>query len=169
MVNLTGLINVDEMLPSERFDIPKVALAARFTDDGNALSVQSVPIDSVEGTWEGIAILETALVRLNTSYALLGNFSQTSASSPPGPTGTTASIGYDAAVCVLLYEPWVVEAHSGGGPSGSPPIPVSTALVGPGTAPVDQNTFVQKERIVGQLLGGDTDRKIEAGTSLRSA
>ncbi|KAJ2918243.1 hypothetical protein MD484_g2175, partial [Candolleomyces efflorescens] len=147
MINLTDMVDVDELLPSEKFDLPKVALAARFPDDGNALSIRSVTIDS-------------------------GNFSQVHSSPAPSPSGggtTNTSIGYDAAICVLLYEPWVVEVHSGGSSTGPTGGPVSTALVGPGTEPVDQNTYMQKEKRVGEILGGDAERKIEVGTQLRAA
>jgi hypothetical protein len=34
---------------------------------------------------------------------------------------------------------------------------------------LDENTFMQKEKRVGEMLGGDAVRKVEVGTQLRSA
>jgi hypothetical protein len=51
--------------------------------------------------------VENILVRLNTTYAPNGTFS-TTGSSIPDQNGTTTFIGYDAAVCLELYEPWIL-------------------------------------------------------------
>ena len=62
----------------------------------------------------GWATVEAVLMQLNTSLTPSGRFSVYS-----DLPDTNTRIGYDAAVCVQLYEPWIIEAYntSTGSPS----------------------------------------------------
>jgi hypothetical protein len=60
----------------------------------------------------GWASVETLVVRLNTTYAPQGSFSLYSEESIPDRNGQPSRMGYDAAVCVELFEPWVVETYN---------------------------------------------------------
>ena len=62
----------------------------------------------------GWSAVDTVVVRLNTSLTPSGRFPVYS-----NLSDTQTRVGYDAAVCVQLYEPWIVEAHN---TTGSPSI-----------------------------------------------
>ena len=61
---------------------------------------------------QGWAALETVFVKLNTSFTPSGRFPVYSNESWLDNDGVETRIGYDAAVCVQRYEPWIVEAHN---------------------------------------------------------
>jgi len=85
--------------------------AAGFADTGMAHSFDnSMPITSKSGNgWIGI---ETVLVRLNSFYA--DNTSFPVWGNRPVVAGSKFydTIGYDAAVCVEMYEPWIVQIYN---------------------------------------------------------
>lgn len=56
--------------------------------------------------------IEWVLVRLNTTYSPNGSFAAYSTESVLDANGTETRIGYDAAVCLELYEPYVVETYN---------------------------------------------------------
>jgi hypothetical protein len=60
----------------------------------------------------GFITLENIFIRLNTTFAPEGSFSRLSDVSIPDVNGEPTSIGFDAAVCLELYEPWVVELYN---------------------------------------------------------
>ena len=62
--------------------------------------------------------VETVLVRFNTSLTPSGRFPVYSNQSLPYYDGPLNRIGYDAAVCVQQYEPWIIEAYNAS--TGSP-------------------------------------------------
>ncbi|KAL0949830.1 hypothetical protein HGRIS_009865 [Hohenbuehelia grisea] len=107
--------------PGDRFpsgiDPQSTALAAAFYDNGVAHSFKSTPLSmGEEGT--GFVSLEGVLVRLNTSYTPDGKFPKYSDASIPDATGKQTRIGYDGAMCLQLYEPWIVEVMNS--TSGAP-------------------------------------------------
>ena len=67
---------------------------------------------------QGWTTVETVLIRLNTSYTPSGRFPVYSKESLPDANGVETRIGYDAAVCVQRYEPWIIEAYNA--PVGPP-------------------------------------------------
>ena len=72
----------------------------------------------------GFITIEHVLVRLNTSYAPAGKFLRTSNISVPDASGNPTFIGYDAAVCLQLFEPWLVEMYN-----STTSLPSSTRLI----------------------------------------
>jgi len=58
------------------------------------------------GGWAGVEIV---LVRLNNSFVPAGQFPVFSEVPEVDAGGRETRIGYDAAACVELYEPWVIE------------------------------------------------------------
>jgi len=54
--------------------------------------------------------IETVLIRLNTEYTPSGRFPVYS--NVTDANGVASRIGYDAAVCMEKYEPWIVEAYN---------------------------------------------------------
>lgn len=61
---------------------------------------------------QGWTTVETVLIRLNTSFTPSGRFPVYSNQSVPDADGVESRIGYDAAVCVQKYEPWIMEAYN---------------------------------------------------------
>ena len=60
----------------------------------------------------GFITFEHVLVRLNTSYAPAGKFLQTSNISILDKNGKPSFIGYNAAVCLQLFESWILETYN---------------------------------------------------------
>jgi len=76
-----------------------------------AMSAQKLQLTITKGEqpgngWVG---LETVLVRLNNSFVPSGQFPVFSEIPETDAAGRETRIGYDVAVCVELYEPWVIE------------------------------------------------------------
>jgi hypothetical protein len=88
--------------------------------------------------------VENILVRLNTTYAPNGTFS-TTGSSIPDQNGTTTFIGYDAAVCLELYEPWILEVYN-----SSAGLPISMRIVDKSAVVTDAPNTTEK--LIGDRL-----------------
>ena len=84
---------------------------AGFWDNGVAHSFHSVtPTNGESGNgWVGA---ETVLVRLNNSYTHDASFPVWSADAIVDASGFSSRIGYDAVVCVEMYEPWIVQIYN---------------------------------------------------------
>jgi len=97
---------------------------AGFWDNGVAHSFHSLPPTKGESGngWVGT---ETVLVRLNNSYAPNANFPVWSVDSIEDASGFSSRIGYDAVVCVEMYEPWIVQIYN-----SSLGVPTTMAIVG---------------------------------------
>ena len=97
--------------------------AAGFWDNGVAHSFHSVPaIKGESGNgWVGV---ETVLVRLNNSYTHTASFPVWSTDAIVDASGFSSRIGYDAVVCVEMYEPWILEIYN-----SSLGVPTTMAIV----------------------------------------
>ncbi|KAF8811878.1 hypothetical protein BYT27DRAFT_7088549 [Phlegmacium glaucopus] len=130
---LEQVLNSSVLVPGDTvpggLDLTSIAIAATFSDNGVAHSLKSTPINwGDDGT--GFMTVENVLVRLNTSFAPNGSFSVTGPNSVPDQNGKPTFIGYDAAVCVELYEPWILEVyHSSAGLPNSLRIVDKAAIV----------------------------------------
>lgn len=87
------------------------------------------------GDGSGWYEIELHLARLNVAYAPNASFPFLG---PPlegidDPVGSR--IGYDAAVCIEVYEPWIVEAYN----SSSGMLPFTTRIIGRGDEMKDEN------------------------------
>ena len=94
---------------------------AILTDSGVTHIFHSLMCEWGNG-WLGI---ETVLIRLNNSYAPNANFPVWSADPIEDASGFISRIGYDAAVCVEMYEPWIVQIYN-----SSLGVPTTMAIVG---------------------------------------
>lgn len=90
--------------------------------------------------------LEQVLVRLNDTFAPNGTFG-VKGSSVPYPKGSNSSIGYDAAVCLELYEPWVLEVYN-----SSIATPISIRIIDKAAFISDMNTNFIKEELKGSEI-----------------
>ncbi|KAK7471217.1 hypothetical protein VKT23_002626 [Stygiomarasmius scandens] len=102
-----GTLETGDMLPSDAKDAAdsgSFALGVKFWDNGVATSFYDYP--AVQGQdGNGWVSIETVLVRLNNSYAPRATFPVWGDSLVIN--GTESKIGYDAAVCVEVFEPIV--------------------------------------------------------------
>ena len=84
--------------------------AAILSDDGIGVRLDS-SLDDTSPT--GLWIVETVIVRFMASYTPSGRypvyFNRNWTSDPEIPQAT---YGYDAAVCVQKYEPWIIETYN---------------------------------------------------------
>ena len=84
---------------------------AGFLDNGVAHSFHSLaPITGKSGN--GWVTTETVLVRLNNSYTPNASFPVYGEDVITDASGFDSRIGYDAVVCVEVYEPWIVEIYN---------------------------------------------------------
>ena len=83
-----------------------------FPDSGEGVSLHSMPPERLPVDYQGWTTVETVFIRLNTSFTPSGHFPVYSNKSLPDANGTETRIGYDAAVCVQNYEPWIVEVYN---------------------------------------------------------
>ena len=95
---------------------------------------------------QGWMAVETVLIRLNTSFTPSGRFPVYSNESLPDANGVETRIGYDAAVCVRRYEPWIIEAYNA---SVGSPSALRIVKKGYGSALPSPSGFIHGTPIVG--------------------
>ncbi|KAJ7499386.1 hypothetical protein FB451DRAFT_1205266 [Mycena latifolia] len=138
-INTTSVMQPGDTLPSGLI-ANDIALAALFYDNGVAHSFKSVPV-SLGEDGKGFVSIETLLVRLNTTYTPNGTFLTHSDQPVPDVNGQNTFIGLDAAVCLELYEPWVIETYN-----KSIGVPTTTRIVTKGNVIVDANPTQFEEK-----------------------
>ncbi|KAF9526688.1 hypothetical protein CPB83DRAFT_769770 [Crepidotus variabilis] len=142
---IRGADGVNDTMPADD-ELQSFASGGKFYDNGVAHSMMSVPLSM--GTCPGsIITVETILVRLNTTYAEHGKFALLSNDSIPDVDGNPTHIGYDAAVCLQLYEPWIVEVYN-----SSVGVPNSIRLCDKGAEIHDMSWNVSPEVMTGVPL-----------------
>ena len=87
--------------------------AVEMSDSGVAISAHAVMYaEPDESDYPGYAAVETVVIRLNTSFTPNGRFPVYSNRTLPDVNGTETRIGYDAAVCLQKYDPWIIETYN---------------------------------------------------------
>ena len=85
----------------------------KWPNSGESISSNALMYAQLEPAENpGYVAVETVLIRLNTSFTPSGRFPVYSNTSLPDVNGTETRIGYDAAVCVQKYEPWIIETYN---------------------------------------------------------
>ena len=84
---------------------------AWFEDDGMAHSFHSLRSTMPE-SGNGWVWMETVLIRLNNGFTPNATFPVLGADPIVNPSGISGYLGYDAVVCVELYEPWIVQIYN---------------------------------------------------------
>lgn len=97
------------------------------------------------------------MVRLNTTYAPNGNFSVYSDLPVLTKTGEESRIGYDAAVCVELYEPYIVETYN-----STVGLPSSTGIISKGGKIIDVDAENIQEKNTGATVSGQLIRELNS-------
>ncbi|KDQ12525.1 hypothetical protein BOTBODRAFT_34491 [Botryobasidium botryosum FD-172 SS1] len=120
-VNITAFMRAGDAAPSG-LDASTIALAGAFPNNGQPLSFSSTILQpsSLPEDYNGWVNIDILLVRLNTSFVPSGAFAG-------GKSAT--GIGYDAAVCVELFTPWVAETYNG---TAATSVPRTNGIVSPG-------------------------------------
>ena len=108
--------------------------------------------------------MENILIRLNTTYAPQGTFGTQSNYSMPDNNGSATFIGYDAAVCLELYEPWIVEVYN-----SSVGFPSSMRIVDKAAEIKDLNTQQVKEKRIGKPVSNPLVKRALNSTKMQSA
>ncbi|KAJ7047805.1 hypothetical protein C8F04DRAFT_1060170 [Mycena alexandri] len=148
-LNTTGVMQPNDTFPAA-LNANDIALASLFSDNGVAHSFKSVPT-SMGADGKGFVSIETLLVRLNTTNTPNGTFLTHSDIPVPDIAGQNTFIGYDAAVCLELYEPWVVETYN-----NSFGAPITMRIVNKGNTIVNSNTTQFKEINIARPLTDPT-------------
>lgn len=105
-------LGANDTIPSN-IDPSTISYLVNWWDNGVAHSFHTQTIlDPVAIGDQAWMTVETVLIRLNTSYTPSGRFPVYSNGSLPDANGVETRIGYDAAVCVQRYEPWIIEAYN---------------------------------------------------------
>jgi len=127
------------------FFVSKPRTTVNWDYDGKGISLDYNEQDLPDQEWMTI---ETVLLRINTHYVDSGRFPVYFNKS----LSTGLTIGYDAAVCALKYEPWIIEAYntSTGSPTalrivgkgdGSTPLSPIGDIQGP---PIENTRYLNK-------------------------
>ncbi|KAF8954430.1 hypothetical protein BDZ97DRAFT_1865139 [Flammula alnicola] len=161
-LNFTQVMHPNDTLPSG-LDPSGIATGAVFWDSGVAHSTNSTPL-SLGEDGNGFVTMENVLVRLNTSFAPHGSFGVVGNFSLPDKDGYLTFIGYDAAVCLELYEPWVLEVSN-----SSVGSPTSMRIVDKAASIKDLNTQLIKEKIKGRPLDDPLTKRALNSTDLKAA
>jgi hypothetical protein len=89
-----------------------VTSSVKWYNNGVGHSFHTKTIFDVDDGSQGWTTVETVLVRLNTSYSPAGRFPVYGPEMIVQDDGQETRIGYDVAVCVERYEPWVIETYN---------------------------------------------------------
>jgi hypothetical protein len=111
----------------------------------------------------GFVTMENILVRLNTSFAPNGTFG-IKGDPLADKDGVATFIGYDAAVCLELYEPWVLEVYN-----SSVGFPSSMRIVDKNATIMDMNTEKIKEKRSGKPVSDPLVKRALNSTSMTAA
>jgi len=121
------------LLPT--FPVPDQCATARLPQNGEGVRLHSIT-PRVAGN-QGWVTVETVFIQLDTSLTPSGRFpAYWNASSP---AWGDVKLGYDAAVCVQKYEPWIIEAYNSS--TGSSFILGITEKQNNGTSPSPSGTI----------------------------
>ena len=79
----------------------------KFPDGSSSVSLEYDVQDTADQEW---VVVEIILIRIATHFTRSGRFPIYLNRSTP--SGFRTTVGYDAAVCVLKYEPWIIEVYN---------------------------------------------------------
>lgn len=119
--------------------------AVGFNDNGVSHSYYSSPLSMGEDGG-GFISLEFVLVRLNTAFTPQGQFPVLGNDTISNADGTESRIGYDAALCLELFEPWIVETYN-----SSTGITTSTRIINKASTTTDS---LSGESNIGTTISG---------------
>ena len=86
--------------------------AVRLRDNGEGVSLHSTDFNTDQADDQGWTTVETVIIRFNTRLTHFGHFPVYSNKSALIASWERDMVGYDAAVCVQKYEPWIIETYN---------------------------------------------------------
>ena len=93
--------------------LSKPCTTVRMTDTGVGISAHAqMYAEGDTSDYPGFTAIETVVIRLNTSFTPNGRFPVYSNRTLPDINGTETRIGYDVAVCLQKYDPWIIETYN---------------------------------------------------------
>jgi len=130
------------------FFISNQRTAASAQDNGQGVTLYSVTTNDPKSEYQSWWAVDTVLIRFDTGVLPSGRFP--AHLGRLNPYGVGATIGYDAAVCVQKYEPWIVETYNTsivspstlqviGKADGGTPLPPSGRIQG---APIANTRYI---------------------------
>ncbi|KAG5639156.1 hypothetical protein H0H81_006415 [Sphagnurus paluster] len=132
-----------------------IALGVTFYNNGVGHSFFSRQVPTGED-FNGWVTIEQVLVRLNTTYTPEGRFARLSDSNLPDQFGNPTWYGYDAAVCVQLFEPWVLEVYN-----STTGLPASLRIVEQGS--IVRSAQVDYEKLFGTpMVDNDVSKELNS-------
>jgi len=137
-------LDANDTIPSG-VDPNSLSYIIKWYNNGVGHSFHTKTIFDVGDGGEGWTTVETVLVRMNTSYSPVSRFPIYGPQTIVQADGQDTRIGYDVAVCVERYEPWVVETYNSS--IGSP---TALRIVSRGGMALSQGT----ERMKGAPVDG---------------
>ncbi|KAF8663578.1 hypothetical protein AX16_000922 [Volvariella volvacea WC 439] len=147
-------------LPPE-IDLGPIATSGAWYDNGVGHSFKSMPLTMGEEGFGWMSV-ESVIIRVNTSYTPQGQFLTLSDASVPDENGTATHIGYDGAVCLELFEPWVLETYN-----TTVGMPNTLRIMDKGNMTVDHNSENVRERMLGERVRDPDARRMLNSTNLR--
>ncbi|KAK0237139.1 hypothetical protein EDD85DRAFT_771192 [Armillaria nabsnona] len=153
--DVAAVLQLNDTLPST-VDVNGTAFAAYFYDNDVAHTLKSNPVTMGEEGFGWISI-EWVLVRLNTTYSRDGTFAIYSDEYVLDKNGRETWIGYDAAVCLELYEPYIVETYN-----STTGVPSSTGIISQDKEITDSSD----EKRTGNTVTGSTIKRQLNSTEL---
>ena len=112
----------------------------RFTHRGDAVQIHSI-IPHVAGD-QGWTTVETLLIQLDTNLTPFGRFP--AYANETTPDESKIRVGYDAAVCVQKYEPWMIETYN---TSTGSPVALRVVGKGDGSIPLSPSGEIRGARL----------------------
>ena len=105
------------------------------------------------------------LVRLNTTYAVNGTFGVLGNTSLPDKDGHATFVGYDAVICLELYEPWVLEVYN-----SSIGLPNSIRVIDKAaTVRSDMSLVLRTEHRLGDAIDNPTISRVLTSAGMHQA
>ncbi|KAF8919143.1 hypothetical protein CPB85DRAFT_881024 [Mucidula mucida] len=109
-LNASVAMQGTDTLPSD-INVDDMSLSAYFYDNGVAHSMKSWPLTMGQEGFGWVSV-EAVMVRLNTTYAPNGTFGTYSDEIILDVNAQETRIGYDAAVCLELFEAYILETYN---------------------------------------------------------
>ncbi|KAJ3571183.1 hypothetical protein NP233_g3915 [Leucocoprinus birnbaumii] len=140
-----ALLTGDQPWPSN-VNQSDILRAAAFWNNGVNHNYFSNPLYNMGTDGTGFVSMEVVLIRLNTTFAAQGQF-PVLGQPIPDINGTATYIGYDAAVCIEVFEPWIVEVYN-----NTAGAPTTLRIVEKNNVVQDSNTGGIKEKRMGSAI-----------------
>ncbi|KAF9033113.1 hypothetical protein BJ165DRAFT_758466 [Panaeolus papilionaceus] len=109
-LNVSATMYGDDTIP-DNMTVSSWMIGVPYWSNGVSNNVKSTNV-SLGHDGRGFVTIENVLIRLNNSYAPHSTFAHRDRDTIPDADGNPTFIGFDAAVCLQLYEPWILDVYN---------------------------------------------------------